>query len=86
MSICEFCEQEMLDAAGCTLEEYTDLGPVPLKRIKYGESSAFPDMGRKRCHDCNVEVGNYHHPYCDYEECPGCHQQALSCDCLQEAD
>jgi hypothetical protein len=35
----------------------------------------------RRCHDCDVSPGGFHHPGCDMEECPRCHQQLLSCDC-----
>ena len=34
------------------------------------------------CHDCAVGRGDWHHPGCDVEECPRCHLQALSCDCV----
>jgi len=40
----------------------------------------------KRCHDCNVLDGGYHHPGCDMERCPRCGGQLISCGCLDEPD
>lgn len=34
-----------------------------------------------RCHDCNAREGEYHHPRCDWEECPRCNGQLLGCHC-----
>ena len=39
-----------------------------------------------RCHDCNVELGGFHHPGCDMERCPKCGGQLISCGCLDEED
>ena len=56
-------------------------------RIRCGEETTegmahlIPDHGAL-CHDCGAAVGEYHVPGCDAEECPGCHGQALGCDCL----
>lgn len=61
-----------------------------LTQIKFGEEKRFdfPDMPefikdlekkQERCHDCGVKKGGYHHPGCDWEECPGCHHQMLMC-------
>ena len=35
----------------------------------------------KKCHDCAVEEGQQHQPGCDWEECPFCGWQLISCDC-----
>lgn len=40
----------------------------------------------RRCHDCAVRVGGFHHPGCDVEECPRCGYQALSCECVAQLD
>lgn len=41
-------------------------------------------MTQNTCHDCGVEVGKFHKPGCDIEECPFCHNQLISCDCCYE--
>ena len=33
------------------------------------------------CHDCGVSVGEAHKPGCDWERCPFCWGQLISCDC-----
>ena len=38
----------------------------------------------KKCHDCNVEKGEFHIAGCDWEECPFCGNQLISCDCCYE--
>lgn len=38
----------------------------------------------RRCHDCGVKVGEYHHPGCDMEECPRCRKQYFINDCITE--
>jgi len=50
-------------------------------RIPYGSEAGFDMEHHPRCGDCAVKLGEYHVPSCDFEECPCCHGQALSCDC-----
>ncbi len=38
----------------------------------------------KTCHDCSVKENKYREVGCDWEECPFCHNQLLSCDCCYE--
>jgi hypothetical protein len=33
------------------------------------------------CHDCGVALGEFHKPGCDWERCPFCRGQLLSCEC-----
>ena len=38
----------------------------------------------EKCHDCGVHIGEVHKPGCDWEECPFCGRQLLSCECCYE--
>jgi hypothetical protein len=38
------------------------------------------------CGVCGVPLGSFHHPGCDVEECPKCHEQLLICDCERNHD
>ena len=78
MAICTWCNQEMKSGVGCSLKEYDDLGPLPLKRIPYG--------GITPCRDCKCSLGTLHHPGCDMERCPKCGGQALSCGCADKPE
>ncbi len=33
----------------------------------------------EQCPDCEVNIGDLHTPGCDYEDCPYCGRQALTC-------
>ncbi len=33
------------------------------------------------CRHCGTVKGRYHEPLCDYEQCPVCGGQVMSCDC-----
>jgi hypothetical protein len=59
-----------------------------LDPVKYGDEIRFrglvsaeanAEANKGRCHDCGALPGNYHHPGCDWEECPNCHGQMLFC-------
>ena len=39
------------------------------------------DGSTQPCHDCGVQVGQFHVPGCDIEECPKCGGQSISCNC-----
>src|SRR4051794_1913731 len=80
MAVCEACNREMRSAQG---------GRPRLGAIRHGSESgpmkSFADTARAvgggRCHDCNAALGEYHHEFCDAEECPRCGGQRLGCDC-----
>lgn len=83
MSECKFCHKDMSadETRGCTGNE----------AITYADGETYPtvsyfneyreDEPDHHCHDCNVSVGQKHHPGCDMEECPRCHGQLISCGC-----
>jgi len=67
----------MSTADSCTAK-HVIIGTEQFDRVPY-----HPDYGPQdqRCHDCNILRGGLHHPGCDMERCPGCHGQAIACDC-----
>jgi hypothetical protein len=60
--------------------------------IKYPDGSSLPKIpytpkelhlpAWHRCPDCNVAPGGHHHSNCDYENCPKCSGQLISCNCF----
>lgn len=71
MSICGFCNREMQTAASCI-----PAGPaIPARMALYVKDKD------GRCHDCGVLPNGLHHPNCDWETCPYCEGQRLTCDC-----
>lgn len=85
MSKCSACRQEMLDAPSCIkVRVQIKSGKKIVKTmdpIPFGREQRFDGEGPNadRCHDCNVKRGGFHHPGCDWEECPNCHRQMLMC-------
>ena len=84
MAICSWCNKEMnnesvVSCSGNLHVEFPD-GQL-LLTIPFTD----PDKD-KRCHDCNVAVGGFHHPGCDMEECPRCGGQLISCGCLDDEE
>jgi hypothetical protein len=82
MAKCGVCNREMMAAPSCN--------PIPIifggerrDPIPYGkEKRALSGSSKKEnCGDCNVQIGGYHHQYCDMAECPFCHGQLISCEC-----
>jgi hypothetical protein len=57
-----------------------------LDRIRYGDEQRYLDVDptyspTDPCHDCGVLPGELHTAGCDWEECPRCRAQFLSCGC-----
>ena len=51
-------------------------------RIPYGKETNHGGFeATERCHDCYVSVGQLHQPGCDWEQCPSCNGQVISCRC-----
>ena len=80
MGVCSYCHQEMTSAEGCTTTPIVIAG-VSYSPVRYG-SEWGGGRPRRRCHDCGASVGSVHHHGCDWERCPACHQQSISCGCL----
>lgn len=83
MAVCRFCNKEMLSAQSCVR--------VPIKYkgkeyepIRFGEEGKIWISEDKKCHDCGVGIGGFHHPGCDAERCPICGGQLISCGCLSK--
>lgn len=73
------CEQDMLEADSCVLREF-HRGPQRFALIPFG--SERPRWSGKRCGDCNVKHGGYHHLGCDVARCPACRGQQITCGCV----
>lgn len=82
MAVCEDCGREMTKATSCIFVGMIIEGKV-FDRIFFGAEPGHPantptDLP---CHDCGVHVGGYHHFGCDWERCPRCGGQMISCGC-----
>jgi hypothetical protein len=73
-AICKWCGQDMMEASRCTHND----------AVEYPDGTRLDTMpAEKKCHDCNVDAGQKHHPDCDMERCPQCDGQLISCGCLE---
>ena len=52
-------------------------------RVPYGEETFWnPVIAQTQpCPCCHTLRGQLHEPLCQYEQCPKCGQQVMSCDC-----
>lgn len=86
MAICDWCDQEMTDikTIDCFANRFVGFpDEEKLLSVSYTNEFFENDLNH-RCHDCNVKLGQYHHPGCDMERCPRCGGQLISCDCFKE--
>ena len=68
----------MTTAESCTVSAF-HRGGKAFALIRFG--SERPRWGGKRCSDCGVHRGGFHHPGCDDAQCPACRVQQISCGC-----
>lgn len=82
MGRCEDCGQDMAAALTCVVD-HLHQGGRPVMMVRYGKERRWPNPS-KRCGDCGVGLGGYHHLGCDIQECPLCGRQLLSCGCAYD--
>lgn len=61
---------------------------VPYRRVKYG-AETFRDPVEAQstpCRHCSTVAGQLHESRCDYEQCPKCGYQSMSCDCTYDGE
>ncbi len=83
MAICDFCGKEMEGASSCMEShiriEDTDYAPLPYKKRK---ETVFTKGGPlRRCPECNILPGGFHHVGCVFELCPKCGEKWVYCRC-----
>ncbi len=83
MALCAWCEREMTTADSCTIEVMHRAG-APVAMIAWGDEPGWP--AGKRCGDCGVKPGGFHHPGCDMQRCAVCGGQMMSCGCRFDDD
>src|SRR5882724_2115155 len=69
----------MAELAAAQERTHYPIGERLLTRIRYGNEAFDWHSDTIPCHDCAAIKGQLHTPGCDVEECPNCHEQALSC-------
>ena len=76
--ICSYCHEKLPSLESCTCEaiRYSH-GSVP--RIRFGDEEY--DWQTRRCDDCGVYRGCFHHENCSREICPMCGELLILCDC-----
>ncbi|MBN1534745.1 MAG: hypothetical protein JXA20_18890 [Spirochaetes bacterium] len=81
--ICVFCCADMTDdnVVSCERNRFIRFpGGEILPSIPYYPTDILEGV---RCPDCNVRIGGYHHPGCEYELCPRCGDTLSSCGCMR---
>ena len=84
MAACLWCNGEMTNATTCSVDAFHCDGRR-YRMIPFGAEPGWAKTGR-RCGDCGVERGGWHHPGCDIQPCPVCRGQLLSCGYMFDED
>lgn len=86
-SLCPVCQHDMTQTVACDQMVEWEIEGASHRRIPYGaELGLGIYVVVSECHDCGTPPGGLHHPGCDMEECPHCHEQAMGCDCTWAGD
>ncbi len=82
----EFQEEFLTEIANNhKAKNYFDKDGRNYTRIPYGNEKFFnSETGHEYCPDCCAAIGEYHYEQCDFEVCPACGGQKLSCECELE--
>ncbi len=83
MEICSLCGKLKSGAETC-IDYMIDIKGAFFGPIRYdtGRPNPFrPEDSEKRCPDCNIKPGGYHHVGCSMEICPSCGGRWISCRC-----
>jgi hypothetical protein len=71
---CYDCHLDTKKADSC-IKSQLNIGGRTYTRNIYNDPNA------ERCHDCGIKFKGIHHIGCDYEICPACDTQLISCTC-----
>ena len=76
----------MRTADSCTVAVLHRDG-VAVQMVAWGSERDWPRSAEpKRCGDCRVMTGGFHHLGCDIQECPRCGHQMITCGCRYDED
>ncbi len=82
--ICETCGKQCDIKESCKCETVSINGKI-YSRYQVGKSPQDKEIGPNwYCPDCGVKNGGYHQPGCDFEICPECGKQFISCECEKQ--
>ncbi|MGE5381428.1 MAG: hypothetical protein ACM3NT_10235 [Methylocystaceae bacterium] len=79
MSICEVCGKDRSTSSSC-IKLLVQLNGRDYEPIPWGKGK---NEIKDKCPGCGVSKDGYHHPGCDYEQCPCCGKTIISCNCDQ---
>jgi hypothetical protein len=75
---CSLCNEKLPAMESCTCRTLR-YGSDYVPRIRFGDEEY--NWGTRRCPDCGVLSGSYHHENCTCEICPMCGELLNQCDC-----